>query len=302
MIIYYDKVFSLVDEDYKFEKAKVLKPSIKMAREHFHDLVIEPSLLAATNDLLLVHEEDYIRQIYSLSKHPEGKLDDETFVNRYTILMALLAVGCVKTAVMDTKNKKTRASFCMIRPPGHHAGFATGGGHCIFNNVAFGVRTAQKNGYKKVLIIDWDVHHGNGTQEIFNNDNTVFYFSVHRQGVYPGSGWHEDNGAGKGIGYTLNIPLPANTTRESYIEHFRSGLASAIKKQKPDIIFISCGFDAEKGDPDGDLGLLPEDFGTMTSIITKLGVPIVSCLEGGYNPVKLAECMKNHLFALSGYG
>src|SRR5262249_5851399 len=193
----------------------------------------------------------------------------------------------------------------LIRPPGHHATITTAMGFCLFNNAAIAARYAQaKYGVERVLIIDWDVHHGNGTQEIFWTDPSVFYFSTHQYPYYPGTGSAGERGAHKGEGFTLNVPLPARTSAEHHRQAFHDALYEIEKKFPPDLVIISAGFDARRGDPLGGLMLEDADFAEMTKDVKSLaekhaGGRIVSILEGGYNLATLGHTVKTHVVALS---
>ncbi len=213
--------------------------------------------------------------------------------------MALLAAGGVFNAI-DRVVADLDSAFCLIRPPGHHALREKGMGFCVFNNVALGARYAQnKHGLKKVLIVDWDVHHGNGTQEAFWHDPSVLYFSLHRYPHYPGTGSIEEIGGGEGRGYTVNIPLPPRCGDSDYIYIFKEVLLPIAKEFKPDITFVSAGFDAHQDDPLGGMNLTSQSYGALTSLAKEFSKRIVSCLEGGYNLKALRESVLAHLDSLA---
>jgi acetoin utilization deacetylase AcuC-like enzyme len=178
-------------------------------------------------------------------------------------------------------------------------------GFCLFNNVALAARHAQtKYDAHRVLIIDWDVHHGNGTQDIFYLDPSVFFFSIHRYPFYPGTGDSSETGSGKGLGTTLNVPVNFGTSRADYLDMFSRGLEKSIAVAKPDLVIVSAGFDAHADDPVGNLGLVSEDFAAMTKKVMEAanahcGGRIVSCLEGGYNVDALAESVSAHIATLT---
>ncbi|HEX4998299.1 MAG TPA: histone deacetylase, partial [Terriglobia bacterium] len=195
-------------------------------------------------------------------------------------------------------------AFGLVRPPGHHATPSRPMGFCIFNNAAVAARYAQaRYGVERALIIDWDVHHGNGTQDIFWLDDRVFYFSTHQSRHYPGTGDSDETGAGKGEGCTLNIPLRAGTSARDHREAFRLALDHIEHRFHPDLVIISAGFDSRRGDPLGDLMLEDADFGEMTRDVLRLaekhgGGRVVSLLEGGYNLEQLGASVREHLKAL----
>lgn len=200
--------------------------------------------------------------------------------------IALLAAGAGLIAVDAVMNLKTKTAFCVVRPPGHHATSTEGMGFCLFNNVAITARYAQeKYNVKKVLIADWDVHHGNGTQEIFYSDPSVFYFSTHQEGIYPGTGKKTEVGAGN----ICNVPITGGVgSRIKVLKAYEKELFEAMEIFKPDLILLSAGFDAHKEDPIGGMDLLTEDFAILTQSIKKIADKhckgrIVSLLEGGYN-------------------
>ncbi len=171
-------------------------------------------------------------------------------------------------------------------------------GFCLFNNVAIGVRYAQQRfGMKRVAVLDWDVHHGNGTQHIFDDDPTVLFISLHQYPFYPGTGARSERGVGRGEGFTMNFPLPAGTGEEMYIRLFRNDIVPALGLFKPEVLFISAGFDAHRADPLGGMDLTEESFRTMTTLVRGLA-PIVSVLEGGYDLDALAASVRAHLEAL----
>jgi len=251
-----------------------------------------------------VHDPSYIKMVERVCKNGGGMLDPDTRVGPESYKIALLAVGGVMAAVDEVMNKKIRNAFCAIRPPGHHAERDRGMGFCIFNNVAVGVRYAlQKFGLKKVFIVDWDVHHGNGTQNIFWTDPSVFYFSIHQFPHYPGTGSDNEIGEGEGKGFTFNLPMCAGSGEIEYIEAFENILYPMALKFSPEFIFISAGFDAHEEDPLADINLSETGYKRMTEVITKLASEccdgrLVSVLEGGYNLNSLSASVDKHIRAL----
>jgi acetoin utilization deacetylase AcuC-like enzyme len=197
-------------------------------------------------------------------------------------------------------------ALCLVRPPGHHATPTRSMGFCLFNNIALAARHAKTaHGLTKILIVDWDVHHGNGTQDIFYEDPEVAFFSIHRfgQGFYPGTGDKDEIGRGKGEGFTFNEPVRYGTSRKDYHSRFTSMLEKAADKIKPELVLLSAGFDAHKDDPIGSLGLETEDFAVLTRQVLAVAKThakgrLVSCLEGGYNLEALAESVQLHLAGL----
>jgi acetoin utilization deacetylase AcuC-like enzyme len=219
--------------------------------------------------------------------------------------IATRAVGGVLNAVDAVMSGKLTRAFCAVRPPGHHARPSQGMGFCLFNNIALGARHVQKqHGAAKVVIVDWDVHHGNGTQDIFYDDGSVFFASTHQSPWYPFTGHAEETGAGKGKGSTMNFPLPAGTGMTQISEAFETKLLPAIAAFKPDLIMISAGFDSRVDDPLGKFKLTDDDFASLTKLLMQAAEEhcqgrLVSVLEGGYNLSGLATAVTAHVGALA---
>lgn len=218
---------------------------------------------------------------------------------------ALLAAGGVLTAIDQIMQTADSSAFCIVRPPGHHACSNRGMGFCLFNNVAIGARYAQKKyGVNKVLIADWDVHHGNGTQEIFYQDPSVFYFSTHEKDLYPNTGFKEEIGEGAAAGTTLNCPIqPGPNSRFEVLKAFEVVLREKMRTFQPDLVMISAGFDAHEADPLGHFNLQDQDFFQLSKLIKEIAVTyakgcVVSVLEGGYNLPALATASTAHVKGL----
>jgi len=262
---------------------------------------------AATEDeLLLCHSREYIE---TARRDVEAGLpqlstgDTDITPNSWDI--AVLAVGGVLNAVDAVVSGKARNAFCAVRPPGHHATRNRGMGFCLLNNVAIAARYAQrKHGIERVLIVDWDVHHGNGTQDIFYADPTVLFCSTHQWPLYPGTGRADETGEGAGAGRTMNFPFPAGAGREEILGAIQKALAPAAEEFRPGLVLISAGFDSRAGDLLGRFTLTDRDFGDLTRAVMEIadrhaGGRVVSMLEGGYTLSGLASASAAHVEALS---
>ena len=259
----------------------------------------------ASKQLARVHSLDYAERVKTFAEHGGGLIEQDTVVGPRSYEVALLAAGAVCDAVERiVRGDEERRALCLVRPPGHHALRNEAMGFCLLNNVALGARVATTElGLDRVLIVDWDVHHGNGTQATFWEDGRVGFFSVHRWPFYPGTGAADETGAGNGLGTTLNLPVEFGTPRAELIKLFESELARFAERFKPQLVMVSAGFDAHRDDPVGSLGLETEDFAELTKIILRLaaehaGGKVVSVLEGGYNPDALTDCVDVHLHEL----
>ena len=265
--------------------------------------IINPDL-AKLKWIEKIHSTEYIHSVKKACELGYSNLDSDTGICSKSYRIALLAAGGILAAA-DTIMKGTITNcFCAVRPPGHHAEKHRAMGFCLFNNVAITAKYLQQQySLRKILIIDWDVHHGNGTQNAFYEDPTVFYFSIHQSPHYPGTGLINETGAGEGEGFTMNVPLTSGQRDEDYINIFHSKLSPAVEKFKPDLILISAGFDAHQDDHLSGMLLSENGFSELTKIVVDLankfcGGRIISILEGGYNLEKLASSVAAHIKVL----
>jgi acetoin utilization deacetylase AcuC-like enzyme len=262
--------------------------------------------LAPRGDVQAAHTTQHFKRVERAVSEGRGYLDADTIISMRSLDAALRAAGGACRAVDAIMSGEARNAFLPVRPPGHHATSENAMGFCLFNTVAVAARYAQSR-YKeieRVAVVDWDVHHGNGTQGIFYDDPTVFFFSAHQYPWYPGTGTRGENGQGRGRGYTLNVPLQAGTSARVHRHTFDAALEEIADKFTPDLILISAGFDAHAGDPLGQLLLEDEDFIEMTRTVKGWAQEacagrIVSCLEGGYNLETLGATARAHVLALS---
>jgi len=261
---------------------------------------------ATREDLGRCHTSDYL----SIAEHEILSGASELYTGDTSVCeeswdVALLAAGSVLAAVDAVIKRRVANAFCVVRPPGHHATPNRGMGFCILNNVAIAARYAQAvHRIKRVLIVDWDVHHGNGTQDIFYRDGSVFFFSTHQFPSYPGTGLREETGSGPGEGTTMNFSFRAGAGRQEILGVFETELVAAMRRFKPNLVLISAGFDSRIHDPLGGFTLRDDDFADLTRLVMKIAKQyargrLISVLEGGYNLPGLASAAVAHVEALS---
>jgi acetoin utilization deacetylase AcuC-like enzyme len=258
---------------------------------------------ASEDTVRRLHAAKQVQAAKALAEHGGGHLDGDTPICPESFAVALAGAGVGMAAVDAVLKGPELNALCLVRPPGHHATPTRSMGFCLFNNIALAAhhaRTAHK--LTRILIVDWDVHHGNGTQDIFYEAPDVLFLSIHRygRGFYPGTGAVGETGKGKGLGHIVNVPISFGTARKDYLGAFRNALEKAADKIKPELVLVSAGFDAHARDPIGSLGLETEDFTALTRAVLDVAKThargrLVSCLEGGYNLEALAESVQTHL-------
>ncbi len=245
---------------------------------------------ATYDEIALVHASGYIKKIKNFGT---GYLDPDTYMSEDSLEATLYAAGAVIEAVERCKKGEIQRAFCAVRPPGHHAESDRAMGFCIFNNIAIGARYAQETGYKKVFLIDFDVHHGNGSQHIFETDDTVFYFSTHQYPHYPGTGVDSERGTGKGEKFTHNVPMRPGSGDQEYLYVYEDILPNLVKEFGPDITLVSAGYDIHKNDPLSDIRVSDKGVrGIVHSVLSCSSNPFVFTLEGGYDLPSLTESVK----------
>jgi acetoin utilization deacetylase AcuC-like enzyme len=269
------------------------------------DKCVRPAWSAVEREQIeRVHEPDYVTQLESLARRGGGMPDSDTIVSPRSFDVALLAAGAACDAVDRVLRSEGKTALCLVRPPGHHALPHAAMGFCLLNNVAIAARAAiAEHALDRVLIVDWDVHHGNGTQDVFWTDAQVGFFSIHRYPFYPGTGSADETGSGPGLGNTVNLPMKFGLSRAEYHSRFMAELEKFADRLRPQLVLISAGFDAHRLDPIGSLGLEAEDFAVLTRTVqeiarTHCGGRVVSLLEGGYHPAMLAQSVESHLASL----
>jgi len=252
-----------------------------------------------------IHDPAYVKRLEETAPTTGyAALDPDTSMSPGSLPAAYLAAGGAMAAVDAIMDNQVDQVFCAVRPPGHHAEASRAMGFCLFNNVAIAARYIQeRHGLQRVLIVDWDVHHGNGTQHVFENDSSVLFFSTHQYPHYPGTGAERERGRGDGEGATINVPMNGGQGDEAYSEVFQNVLVPAAQAFKPEFVLISAGFDAHKDDPLASMAITDSGYGKLTRLVSDIANVhchgrMVACLEGGYNLRALAASVEQHMQAL----
>lgn len=282
--------------------------AIRKALEKISDsALIMPSRRATIEEVGLCHDPRYVERVFAALRAGETELaGGDVSVSEESGEIALHAAGGVLDVVDAILAGRVRNGFCAVRPPGHHARPAAAMGFCLFNNIAIAARHARQT-LARVAIIDWDVHHGNGTQEIFYTDGTVLFFSTHQWPWYPGSGLASETGEGAGRGTTINCPFPAGAGKKEILGAFREILLPALDRFAPEMLLVSAGFDSRAGDPLGQFRLTDADFAALTRLLVEWANGhcqgrLISVLEGGYNLSGLGKAVRAHVEELLAAG
>ncbi|RHX79557.1 histone deacetylase [Leptospira yasudae] len=278
----------------------------RLHQASYFSSLYKPEMKDLPQDFLKEVHSSYHLQKIENSKERRGYFDSDTPFTEKSWLAAYSAANSGLALADAIISGQIRNGFSLLRPPGHHAEHNRIMGFCMLNNVAIAARYLQKNGFKKIFILDWDVHHGNGTQEIFYTDPTVYYLSIHQFPFYPMTGSLSEMGEGSGVGTTKNIPMQANSDNQSYIRKFKEIVIPTMERFEPDIVLISAGFDAHKDDPLGGMNITTTGFEELTRITLESADKVcqgkvLSFLEGGYDLIALSESVEAHLAVLNSF-
>lgn len=293
-MIFYSDDFLLHDMQSHVENSGRLKSILNFLREKniLEKIEIKEPEEADEEQIIRVHTKEHLKFVKAISDEG-GMVFGDTYVMPHTYKVAKLAAGAAVGCVAINK-----PCFALLRPPGHHATRNNLGGFCIFNNAAIAATFALEKGYKKIAVVDFDLHHGNGTQEIFYENDKVLYCSTHEEGIYPGTGYLSEIGAYNAEGFNINFPLPANTGEEAYLRAFNEVIIPVLKQFRPELIIASAGYDAHYLDFLGSINLRSSTYYKIVNELKKINKKIILLLEGGYNPESLSESVYASMLAL----
>ena len=269
---------------------------------------VEAGRTATSAEIKMLHTEKLISEVETASESGAQTLHTrDCVISAQTYKASLHAVGSVLDAALEVAERRLDNAFCAVRPPGHHAEFDTAMGFCFFNNIALAAEfLSREMGFQRILIIDFDVHHGNGTQHFFEERSDIFFVSMHQdpRTCYPGTGFAKENGRGVGTGYTLNVPVPPGIEDTEYLQIFSTDVKPKLEEYNPDFVLISAGFDAHRDDPLASLNLTESTFKKLSFELKRLaeqtaGGRMLSILEGGYELNALSSCVSEHLQILA---
>ncbi len=296
-----------VTDDFHPENPERLASIYRMLKEIDQtDLVYVPARMATHEEIEYNHEPSYIMNVRETKGKVQRRLDPDTVTSARSYDAACTAVGGLLALIDECMAGRVDNGFALVRPPGHHAEGARSMGFCIFNNIAVGARYLQKKyGLKRILIVDWDLHHGNGTQHSFYEDPGVLYMSTHQYPYYPGTGWYDETGLKEGKGYTVNIPLSYGMNDDDYVYVFKEVIVPVARRFKPEIVLVSAGFDIHRNDPLGGMGVTEDGFARMARMLLDVaqgecGGKVLFVLEGGYDIRALTDSVKTVLMELRG--
>lgn len=305
MLLYVDDVFAGHDTGRHPEAiARIVRLNHLLDCQGWLERATRPHWQTAKREQLTpVHDAAYLEQLEQFCLQGGGRVEQDTVVSSGSWAAATRGAGAAIDATRRVLNGEDTTAFCAVRPPGHHALRTAPMGFCLFNNIAVAAHAALDSGLDRVMIVDWDVHHGNGTQDAFYDDGRVGFYSIHRSPFYPGTGAVEETGTGAGLGFIANSPVHADIDTPTFLQTFTRGVEDLAAKVRPQLLLVSAGFDAHRHDPVGSLCLVEQDYAELTRIVKRVaadycGGRIVSLLEGGYHLEHMPQSVLAHISEL----